>query len=64
MPGAAAAAKDGDGAHASGSPSFDVTHFSLHVSKRVVGAGHWLEDLRPYLTNPELTSSRITTSRT
>jgi hypothetical protein len=28
-----------------------VTHFSLHVSKRVVGVGHWLEDLRPYLAN-------------
>jgi multiple sugar transport system substrate-binding protein len=41
---------------ASGRPSFDVTHFSLHVSKRVVGVGHWLEDMRPYLANPKLTS--------
>jgi multiple sugar transport system substrate-binding protein len=41
---------------ASGNPSFDVTHYSLHVSKRVVGVGHWLEDLRPYLANPQLTS--------
>ena len=31
---------------ASGRPSFDVTHFSLHVSKRVVGTGHWLVDMR------------------
>jgi multiple sugar transport system substrate-binding protein len=41
---------------ASGRPSFDVTHFSLHVSKRVVGVGHWLEDMRPYIANPKLTS--------
>jgi multiple sugar transport system substrate-binding protein len=41
---------------ASGRPSFDVTHFSLHVSKRVVGVGHWLEDMRPYLANTQLTS--------
>ena len=41
---------------ASGRPSFDVTHFSLHVSKRVVGTGHWLEDMRPYLANAALTS--------
>ena len=27
-----------------GHPSFDVTHFSLHVSKRIVGQGKWLED--------------------
>ncbi len=41
---------------ASGRPSFDVTHLSLHVSKRVVGAGKWLEDLRPYLANAALTA--------
>ena len=41
---------------ASGRPSFDVTHFSLHVSKRVVGVGHWLEDMRPYLANTQLTA--------
>ena len=41
---------------ASGNPSFDVTHYSLHVSKRVVGVGHWLEDLRPYLANQALTA--------
>jgi multiple sugar transport system substrate-binding protein len=41
---------------ASGRPSFDVTHFSLHVSKRVLGVGHWLEDMRPYLADPKLTS--------
>jgi multiple sugar transport system substrate-binding protein len=41
---------------ASGNPSFDVTHFSLHVSKRVVGVGRWLEDMRPYLANRKLTA--------
>ncbi len=40
----------------SGRPSFDVTHFSLHVSKRVIGQGKWLEDLRPYLANPASTA--------
>jgi len=41
---------------ASGNPSFDITHFSLHVSKRVVGTGKWLVDIRPYLANPKLTA--------
>jgi multiple sugar transport system substrate-binding protein len=41
---------------ASGRPSFDVTHYSLHVSKRVVGTGHWLEDMRPYIANAALTA--------
>jgi multiple sugar transport system substrate-binding protein len=41
---------------ASGNPSFDITHFSLHVSKRVIGAGKWLLDLRPYIANPKLTA--------
>src|SRR5664280_949726 len=34
---------------ASGSPSFDVMHYSLLIFKRAAGLGHWLEDLRPYL---------------
>ncbi len=41
---------------ASGSPSFDVIMVSLHVSKRLFGNAHWLEDLRPYLKNTNLTS--------
>ena len=41
---------------ASAHPSFDVTHFSLHVSKRVVGSGKWLVDLRPYLQDAALTA--------
>ena len=39
-----------------GRPSFDVFHYSLHVSKRIVGNGKWLEDLRPYVANPNLTA--------
>jgi multiple sugar transport system substrate-binding protein len=39
-----------------GRPSFDVAHVSLHVSKRIIGTGKWLVDLRPYLANPQLTS--------
>ena len=39
-----------------GRPSFDVMHYSLHVSKRIVGRGKWLEDLRPYLANADLTA--------
>jgi multiple sugar transport system substrate-binding protein len=39
-----------------GRPSFDVLHYSLHVSKRIVGQGKWLEDLRPYLANANLTA--------
>ena len=39
-----------------GHPSFDVVHLSLHVSKRIVGQGKWLVDLRPYLANPKLTA--------
>jgi multiple sugar transport system substrate-binding protein len=41
---------------ASGNPSFDVTHFSLHVSKRVIGTGKWLVDMRDFLKNPKLTA--------
>jgi multiple sugar transport system substrate-binding protein len=41
---------------ASGSPSFDVMHYSLLIFKRAAGLGHWLEDLRPYLANPKLTA--------
>jgi multiple sugar transport system substrate-binding protein len=41
---------------ASGRPSFDVTHYSLHVSKRVIGSGQWLVDMRPYLADNTLTA--------
>ncbi|WP_158743513.1 sugar ABC transporter substrate-binding protein [Acidisphaera sp. L21] len=39
-----------------GRPSFDVLHYSLHVSKRIIGQGKWLEDLRPYVANAALTA--------
>jgi multiple sugar transport system substrate-binding protein len=39
----------------SGNTSFDVTITSYHVQKRLFAKGMWLEDLRPYLDNPELT---------
>jgi multiple sugar transport system substrate-binding protein len=40
----------------SGSPSFDVVTVAWHVQKRLYGRGKWLEDLRPYLANPEMTT--------
>jgi multiple sugar transport system substrate-binding protein len=40
----------------SGNPSFDVTSVSWHVQKRLFGKGQWLEDLRPYLEDPEMTA--------
>jgi multiple sugar transport system substrate-binding protein len=42
---------------ASGNPSFDVSHFSLHVNKRIMGTGKWLEDMRPYLADKTLTAA-------
>jgi multiple sugar transport system substrate-binding protein len=38
----------------SGRTSFDVTALSLHVNKRMVGRGRWLEDMRPLLADPQL----------
>ncbi len=39
----------------SGATSFDVTMTAYHVQKRLFAKGGWLEDLRPYLDDPELT---------
>lgn len=41
-----------------GRPSFDVLSVSLHVQKRLIEKGKWMEDLRPYIrdsgrTNPD-----------
>ena len=41
-----------------GRPSFDVVSISLHVQKKLIEKGKWMEDLRPYIkdaskTNPE-----------
>jgi multiple sugar transport system substrate-binding protein len=40
----------------SGRPSFDVVIASLHVQKRQIEKGHWMEDLRPFLKDPTLTA--------
>jgi multiple sugar transport system substrate-binding protein len=34
-----------------GRPSFDVVNVALHVQKRLIEKGRWLEDLRPLLTD-------------
>ena len=41
-----------------GRPSFDVVSISLHVQKKLIEKGGWMEDLRPYIndaskTNPD-----------
>ena len=40
---------------ASGRPSFDVVNVSMHVQKKLVEKGGWLEDLRPLLADPKMT---------
>jgi len=40
----------------SGNPSFDVAGVSWHVQKRLFGRGKWLEDLRGFLADPEMTA--------
>src|SRR4051794_31771311 len=42
-----------------GRPSFDVVNVAMHVQKRLIEKGRWMEDLRPLiadksLTNPDL----------
>lgn len=39
-----------------GRPSFDVVNVALHVQKKLIEKGHWMEDLRPLLADPKLTS--------
>jgi len=41
---------------ASGRPSFDVVNVSMHVQKKLVEKGNWLEDLRPLVADPKMTS--------
>lgn len=41
----------------SGHPSFDVANVALHVQKKLIEKGHWLEDLRPFLKDPKLTTA-------
>lgn len=40
----------------SGRPSFDVVNVALHVQKRLVEKGRWLEDLRPLLKDAAMTA--------
>ena len=42
---------------ASGHPSFDVVNVAMHVQKRLIEKAKWMEDLRPYLADPSLTSA-------
>jgi multiple sugar transport system substrate-binding protein len=42
---------------ATGHPSFDVVQVAMHVQKRLIERAGWMEDLRPYVANPALTSA-------
>ena len=39
-----------------GRPTFDVVSVALHVQKRLVERGKWMEDLRGWINNPNVTS--------
>ncbi len=41
---------------ATGHPSFDAVNVGMHVQKRLVERAAWMEDLRPYIADPTLTS--------
>jgi len=41
---------------ATGRPSFDVVNVAMHVQKRLIEKGRWMEDLRPLIANPALTA--------
>ena len=41
---------------ASGRPSFDVVNIAMHVQKRLIERGNWMQDLRPYVKDPALSS--------
>ncbi len=41
---------------ASGRPSFDVVNVGMHVQKRLIEKAKWMQDLRPYIDDPSLTS--------
>jgi multiple sugar transport system substrate-binding protein len=41
---------------ASGRPSFDVVNVALHVQKRQIEKGHWMTDLRPFITDATATT--------
>src|SRR5271165_5469049 len=39
-----------------GHPSFDVVQVAMHVQKRLIERANWMEDLRPFVSNPALTA--------
>ena len=41
---------------ASGRPSFDVVNVAMHVQKRLIEKGRWMEDLRPLIADPAKTA--------
>ena len=41
---------------ASGHPSFDVVNVAMHVQKRLIEKGRWMEDLRPLIADKSLTA--------
>ncbi len=41
---------------ASGHPSFDVVNVAMHVQKRLIEKGRWMEDLRPLIADKNLTA--------
>lgn len=41
---------------ASGRLSFDVVNVAMHVQKRLIEKGRWMEELRPWIGNPALTA--------
>ncbi len=41
---------------ASGRPSFDVVNVAMHVQKRLIEKGQWMEDLRPLIADPKVTA--------
>src|SRR4051794_25990710 len=43
----------------SGRPSFDVVQVAMHVQKRLIEKGRWMEDLRPLIADKTLTSSDL-----
>jgi len=40
----------------SGHPSFDVVNVAMHVQKRLIEKGRWMEDLRPLIADKSLTA--------
>jgi multiple sugar transport system substrate-binding protein len=40
----------------SGHPSFDVVNVAMHVQKRLIEKGNWMQDLRPLIANKSVTN--------